>query len=126
MSNAWLKIKVWTKIGIVVLVLVYATFFVVNNSEKEATVWLLWNKWPEVKTTSLKLVVITFLLGAMVAVLTRTALRTVRQIRELKTRQKAEKIEKDIADMKAKAAMLRARPESATPESPDAEEAKLK
>ena len=85
MGNLWLKVKVWTKVIVFALVLIYVTLFVINNSEREAKLWFWFgSNGNEVQTTILKLVLVTFLLGVLVTVLVRTTFRTIRQFREIK------------------------------------------
>lgn len=110
MNNVWLKIKVWTKVVVFALVLLYVLLFVVNNS-KDVTLWFWFGGGSEVKTSILKLVLVTFFLGVLVALMTRTILATVRQLRDLQARQRAERAERELADMKAKASLLRPREE---------------
>ena len=121
MSNLWLKIKVWTKLIVLALAIIYVAFFIMKNSEKQATLWFWFGRGNDVTTSVLKLVAITFFIGVLVAVLTRTTLRTIRQIQDLRGRQSAvqkereiERGQKELSEMKAKAERLRARPEGAT------------
>jgi uncharacterized integral membrane protein len=120
MGNLWLKIKVWTKVIAFALVLIYVVLFIINNSENQATLWFWFGRGKEVTTSVLKLVAITFFIGVLVAVLTRTTLRTIRQIQDLRGRQAAERKEREAeqrgrkkSEGGRKAAVLRSRPESA-------------
>jgi uncharacterized integral membrane protein len=120
MGNLWLKIKVWTKVIAFALVLIYVTLFIINNSENQARLWFWFGRGKEVTTSVLKLVAITFFVGILVAVLTRTTLRTIRQIQDLRGRQAAAQKERELErrgkqlnDMETKAAMLRPRPDGA-------------
>jgi hypothetical protein len=117
MSNLWLKIKVWTKLIVLALALIYVAFFIMKNSEKQATLWFWFGRGNDVTTSVLKLVAITFFIGILVAVLTRTTLRTIRQIQDLRGRQAAERRERELgrrdkklSEIESKASMLRARP----------------
>src|SRR4051812_2878914 len=117
MGNLWLKIKVWTKVILFALVLIYVTLFIINNSENQAKLWIWIGRGKEVNTSVLKLVAIAFFIGILVAVLTRTTLRTIRQIQDLRGRQAAERRERELgrrdkklSEIESKASMLRARP----------------
>jgi hypothetical protein len=128
MGNLWLKIKVWTKVIAFALALIYVAFFIMKNSEKQATLWFWFGGGNDVTTSVLKLVAITFFIGVLAAVLTRTTLRTIRQIQDLRGRQAAAQKErelergtKELSEMKAKAERLRARPEGAPATEPEAE-----
>ena len=110
MGNLWLRIKVWTKIILFVLVLLYVIIFVAKNSAKPVQPWFWFNHEP--KTTLLVLVLCTFAAGVVCAVLLRTTFMTVRQIRELQDRGRTARLDRELADMRAKAAMLRNRPDT--------------
>jgi uncharacterized integral membrane protein len=106
MNNLWLKIKVTTKITIFAILCLAVLIFVFQNVNKPAKLWL----WNEIDTTLLKVLFGTALISAILTFLVGTAFRTIRQIRELKSRSRAEKLEREVADMKAKAAMLKTKP----------------
>jgi hypothetical protein len=54
-----------------------------------------------------------FLAGVVFTIVANTTLKTVRQIRDLRSRGRHEKMERDLEDMKTKAAMLQTRPSQA-------------
>lgn len=118
MVNLWLKIRIWTKVVLGVLALVYVVVFSVKNSEtKPVTFWYM--AWmPPVTTSVLKLVLAAFFCGVMVAVLGRTAIRTVSQVRELRARKAVEQREREMDELKAKAGMIRTRPEAVAVDPP--------
>ncbi len=103
-NNMWLKIKIWTKGIVFGAMLVYALLFIFNNVNKGAKLWFWFGREPE--TPLLVLVVACFGLGVVLTLLVRTILGTIRQIRELRARTRAERLEQEVADMKSKAAML--------------------
>ena len=111
MGNLWLKIKVWTKVLLLAAVIVYAALFVVRNSERTATFWY-WFDRPEdaSQTTVLRLVLFAFLTGVVGTLLVRTTFVTLRQMREMRQRSRTERMQRELEDMKAKAAMLRTKP----------------
>jgi hypothetical protein len=106
MANVWLKIKVGTKIAIFAILSIATLVFVVQNINRPVKVWL----WNEYDTTVLKLLFFTVLVSVIFTVLIATAFRTVRQIKELRSRSRAERLEEEIRDMKEKASMLQTRP----------------
>jgi uncharacterized integral membrane protein len=108
MSDLWLKIWVWIKGILIALVALYVLLFVVNNSH-DVTFWWFPFK-PEIKSSTLVLIGIAFLAGVVSTILVRTTLRTVRQVQEIKTRNRSLRLERDMAEMKSKAAMLKSRP----------------
>ena len=103
MSNFWLKTKIWTKLILVLLVVVYVAFFAAKNAGLKGDVWIFFTQSGEkVETSTLQLVLIAFFSGIVVAILFRTALRTVSQIRELKTREASAQRDREIEELKAK------------------------
>jgi uncharacterized integral membrane protein len=108
MGNLWLKIKVWTKITIFSVVLIYLAIFILENADKPVTMWIWFNQ--ELSTTLLRLVPSLLVAGVVGTLLTRTVLKTVRQWRELQAKTRAAQLEKDIASIKARAAMLQTKP----------------
>lgn len=120
MSNLWLKIKIWTKVTLVTLALVYIIAFAVKNSEPQAkaTFWYFFDTpmlhTQVLETSSFKLVAAAFASGVLVTLLARTTFRTITQVRELKARQAAEAKEREYAELKAKAGTLREKPEADT------------
>lgn len=114
MNNLWLRIWVGIKVTLFAVLFLYVIVFVAKNSEKQVTPWF-WYK-TEPQTSVLLLVLYAFLAGILATILVRTTFVTVRQIRDLRERQRAERLEKQMRDMQTKAAMLRTKP--AVPESP--------
>ena len=108
----WLKIKVWTKVVLFAVLLLYLVIFIYMNSDKSASFWY----WPkrEPQWPVLFLVLGAFLTGVAVTILLRTTFKTLRQIRELQARSRAERLQREVGEMKTKAAMLRTRPPEPT------------
>jgi uncharacterized integral membrane protein len=107
MGSLWLKIKIWTKITAAALIALYLLIFVIKNNDQKATFWYWYNG--KYQGSLLALVLFAFLIGGLVTLLATTTLRTVRQVRELRARSRASKLQAEVADMKAKAAMLQTR-----------------
>lgn len=107
MGNLWLKIKVWTKGITAGLVTIYAFLFMYNNSDT-ANVWWWFNR--RFQSSTLVLIVIAFLAGVLATILVRTMFTTIRQIRSLSDRSRSQRIERELADMKEKAARLQTKP----------------
>jgi uncharacterized integral membrane protein len=104
MQNLWLKIKIWTKVVIAAVIGLYVLIFVLKNGDEKATFWF----WPyhKYEGSLLLLVAFTFLIGGLVAILATTTFRTLRQIRDLRTRNRAARAEALLRDQETKAAML--------------------
>jgi uncharacterized integral membrane protein len=109
MQNLWLKIKVWTKISLFTIVALYLIIFIYNNADQPVTIWYMFGK-DEIRTTALKVIPLTFLAGIIGTLIFRMAFRSVRQIRELRSRNAAAKMSQDVEDLKTKAAMLQTKP----------------
>jgi uncharacterized integral membrane protein len=108
MGNIWLKIKVWTKLLLFAVVAVYILVFVAKNSETKVDIWVFPNRRPT--QSVLVLVLVVFLCGVLVTLLVRTTLTTMRQIRDLRERGRAQRLEKQVSDMQTKAAKLQIKP----------------
>jgi uncharacterized integral membrane protein len=104
MNSMWLKIKIWTKVAIFAVVAVYLFIFYLKNNNRDVEFWYWYNRAPQ--TPVLLLVTMSFLVGVLVAILVRMMFRTIRQIREMRSKARTERLEREVADMKAKAAML--------------------
>jgi hypothetical protein len=109
MANLWLNIKIWTKITIFSLVVIYLALFLFKNADQPVTIWFIFGKDP-IRTTALTVMPLAFLAGVIGTLLVRMAFRAVRQIRELQARNAAAKMSKDVEDLKTKAAMLQTKP----------------
>jgi Trk-type K+ transport system membrane component len=108
MENLWLKIKIWTKILLFSIVVIYLGIFIYNNSDQPLTIWVWFGK--EFRTSALEMIPAMLLAGVFGTVVVRMAFRAVKQIRELKQRNASARMQKDMADIKAKAAMLHTTP----------------
>jgi uncharacterized integral membrane protein len=108
MSSAWLKFKVWTKLAIFFVVLLYLLVFVAKNSGQPVRFWYWYNRqWD---TSLLYFTFFTFIAGVVVAVLMRTIFKTIGQFREMQRRSEQERKDRELRELQAKAAMLQQRP----------------
>jgi uncharacterized integral membrane protein len=103
----WLKIKVWTKVVLFSIVFLYALIFIWMNGDRTAKFWY----WPrhEPEWPVLFLTLGAFFTGVIVTILLRTTFKTIRQVRELQSRSRADRLHREVEAMKTKAAMLRTR-----------------
>jgi hypothetical protein len=108
MNDFWLSLKAWTQRLILAALVVYAALYIYNNSGEPVHFWI-WFKH-EPSTSVFFLTSGAFLAGVVFTILASTALKTIKQIRELRSRGRQEKIERDLNEMKTKAAMLQTRP----------------
>jgi uncharacterized integral membrane protein len=115
MNNLWLKVKVWSKLVLFVLGAAYLLLFFLNNSGQSVRLWVFFgHEYPAIPL--LLLVFVTFAVGVVIMLLIGTIRNTIRQVRELRQRGRAAKLERDMADMKAKAGRLQTRPEGPSQE----------
>jgi len=104
MANLWLKIRIWTKLIVVSAVVLYVILFTYNNAQHRVNLWYWFGHDPE--TNILLAVLCSFVAGVLGTVLARTTIKTVNQVQELKDRARNQKMDRDMADIRAKAAML--------------------
>jgi uncharacterized integral membrane protein len=102
-----LKAWIWTKIVLLALVVLYTMLFAFKNSDEDITLWLFVAREPTVNV--LVALLGAFALGALVTALLRTVISTVRQMRTARDRNRTLRLEREIADMRTKAATLRTR-----------------
>ena len=110
----WLKIKIWAKVVLLTFVTVYLLTFIFKNSDEPAKFWY-WFWKPDVETSILYFTLFTFFAGVLTTILVRMMFKTVHQVREMRNKARTERLEREVADMKAKAAMLQTK---ASPPSP--------
>jgi hypothetical protein len=108
MNEVWLSIKAWTQRLILAAVAVYAILYIYNNNDEPVKFWY-WIKHVH-QTTVFLLTSGAFAAGVVVTILVSTALKTINQIRDLRSRSRNDKLARDMEEMKAKAAMLQTRP----------------
>ncbi len=104
----WQSIKVYSKLIAITIVIIYALAFVYTNSAKAVTFWWWYNR--ELQTSVLFLTAGAFIAGVLAWVLFRALWKTLRQLRTVRARAKTEQMERDVAEMKAKASILKTRP----------------
>ncbi|MEL7239463.1 MAG: hypothetical protein AAGK78_11425, partial [Planctomycetota bacterium] len=106
-SDKILKIRIWTKVIVLSALAIYTLIFLLQNSSEQVSVWLFIGVEP---TTSLLVAMLgAFLLGALLTLLVRMVVSTVRQMRKAKERGRTQQLESEIRDMRTKAAQLQTR-----------------
>lgn len=109
LSASLLRVWIWTKIILLGLVLLYTIIFVFANSDEQINVWL----FPGTEPTVNVLIALlgAFILGSLLTILVRLVLNTLRQMRTASARDRTDRLEREIAEMRTKAATLRTREE---------------
>jgi uncharacterized membrane protein YciS (DUF1049 family) len=116
MDDLWLKIKFWTKLSITGLVALYMAFFIGKNIDRTAQFWYWYNRDYTIKI--LVLAASAFIAGIIATLLVRTTFKTLRQFHTMRSRSRTERLEREMADMKAKAAMLQTKSPTTQPTPP--------
>lgn len=107
MDSLWTKIKVWTKVGLLVAIVIYLLAFIFKNLSNTGTFW--WWFGYDSTVSVLVLVLVAFIAGAVSMLLFRTAMKTFKQVREMLQKSRHARLERDVADMKQKAGRLQTR-----------------
>jgi uncharacterized integral membrane protein len=107
MGDFWFKLKVWAKTTLFAVIVVYALIFIYNNSGQEVDFW--WWFGHDTKHDKLTFGFASFLGGVILTIVVRTSLATMRQMRDLQSRTRSQRLERDMQDMKEKAARLQTR-----------------
>src|SRR5690348_5044085 len=107
MQNLWQNIKLWTKLILTAAVLLYVLLFVYNNTGTDVRLW--WWFGHEPQASVFLLTIGAFFVGVIATILIRTLWKTLRQIRNMKDRSRTGRLEREMAEMKSKAAMLQTR-----------------
>lgn len=106
-SDVLLKVRIWTKIILLALVVLYTLAFAFSNSDEDINVWLFFNREPRVNV--LVALLGAFVLGSLMTVLIRMVYSTLGQFRASRERTRTHRLEREIADMRTKATTLRTR-----------------
>jgi hypothetical protein len=110
MGNTWLKIKVWTRFILIGALVLYLIAFVLLNRHAVIDKDLDFVFKTYERPNALLVLLLTAIFSIFGWWLIRTVFRTVRQLREVRRRSHLERIEREHADMVAKAAKLQTRP----------------
>lgn len=108
MGNLWLKIKVWTKLALFAMLTVYVLTFIAKNIGPKVDLWV-WYFTTPISMPVLLLTLVAFLIGILGTILSRTTYKTIRQLRELSEKNRAVRLDRQVTEMRTKAAMLRSR-----------------
>ena len=110
MNDFWLKLKAWTKLIAFSLIALYVLIFLFlnRNATIEPELHLVFKIY--VKPNVLVVLFMTSLLSVITWWLIRTAFTLFHEIRILQHQSRATQLERELADMKSKAAMLNTRP----------------
>lgn len=105
------------------LLFVYVLAFIFKNIEPRVSLWVWYNR--QIDLSVLLLALVSFVIGVLGTILSRTTFKTLRQVRDLREKNRAQRLEREVADMRTKAAMLRSRVPSQPDEKAPAADAEL-
>jgi hypothetical protein len=112
MAMTWTKIKLWTKVSVFGAVAIYVIAFVLLNRHAVIDKDLDFVFKTYERPNALLVLLLTAIFSIFGWWLFKTVFKTLRQMRDVKRRAHLERIEKEHADMVAKAAKLQTRPEA--------------
>jgi hypothetical protein len=107
MGNVWTKLRLWLKTTLYGVIFVYALLFIINNSGEEVHFW--WWFGHDELHGKLTFGFTCFLAGVGITLLLRTTLGTLSQLRDMQAKSRSQKLERDVQEMKEKAAKLQTR-----------------
>jgi len=114
MGNLWQRIKRWT-VGVVTVVVTLFLIILISrnwNAEVSPSLDLVFKNYPKAPFLLVTLITgVTSILGWW---LIRTLIKMIWQLRQARERRRTERLEREVADMKAKAAMLQTRSEKSS------------
>ena len=106
-SDKLLKIRIWTKVIALAVAGLYTLVFLLQNTGEQVELWLFFGVAP---TMSLLVAMLSsFLLGALLTLLVRMVIKTVRQMQKARERGRTQRLENEIRDMRTKASTLQTR-----------------
>ena len=112
MKTTWLKIKLWSKVTVFGGIALYVVGFIIanRNARIDPSLDFLFKKYDNANV--LLVLLLTGLFSVFGWWLFKTVFKTIRQMRDVKRRAHLERIEREHAEMIAKAAKLQMRPEA--------------
>jgi hypothetical protein len=116
MGGFWQKFLAGLKLTLLLVLAIHIVLFIILNISAvvDTRLSLIYKSFD--RPNFLLVMLLTSVISIFGWWLFRTSYKTVRQINESRTRARTVKLERDMADMKAKAAMLQTRPGSTSPE----------
>ena len=117
MANTWLKIKMWTRLTLISAVILYLLLFIFKNRNNDIKIDFVFKEYTDLNI--LLVALFTAIFSIFGWWLFRVSLRTLRQINDSNSRSRTLKLERDMAEIKSKAAMLQPDPAATSIPHPD-------
>jgi hypothetical protein len=113
MSDFFAKVRAWTRLVLLCAMAIFVILLLILNRNTRVDVYLVFTTCE--KASLLLVLFLTAVFSIFGWWLLWVVVRTLRQLREARDRALTQKTAKDLADMKAKAAMLQTRPPDQPP-----------
>jgi hypothetical protein len=110
MGNTWLKVKVWTRFILIGALVLYLIAFILLNRHAVIDKDLDFVFKTFERPNALLVLLLTAIFSIFGWWLIRTVFKTARQLRDVRRRAHLERVEREHADMLAKAAKLQTKP----------------
>lgn len=114
MNEFWIQTKFWLKTTLISVLVIYAGLFIYNNTGADRNVRFWWWVGREPETSVFFLALMSFIAGALVTLLVRTTLVTMKQYRKAK----AARLLKEREDELLKASKLKTTATTVSPSEP--------
>jgi|SRR5271154_3081066 len=85
MNDTWVKVKIWIKLCVIALVILFIGLFILENNSTRVDVWI----FKVYRPTVLELLIAVFLFGVIVTLLAKPTYHTIRQIGQLRAKKVA-------------------------------------
>ena len=108
MGNLWMKFKIWSKIILLAVIVIYLGIFAFQNASENVQIWVWFG--PKTQTNVLVLILVTMIFGIVGTLLFRTIRTTVRQLSSANNAKRITQLEQEISSRKSKASMLQTKP----------------
>jgi len=106
MKGFFLRTWLWIKATLLAAVLLYLALFVFNNNRR-VEVWIWFG--PKTDVSLLGLISTLLATGVVLTLLIKTVFTTIRQLQESRAKARTARLEREVAEMRAKAEMLQKR-----------------
>ena len=106
MKGFFLRTWLWIKATLLAAVLLYLALFVFNNNRR-VEVWIWFG--PKTDVSLLGLISTLLATGVVLTLLIKTVFTTIRQLQQARAKARTARLEREVAEMRAKADMLQKR-----------------
>jgi uncharacterized membrane protein YciS (DUF1049 family) len=112
MKGFFLRTWLWIKATLLAAVLLYLLLFIFNNNRR-VEVWIWFG--PKTEVSLLGLISTLLATGVVLTLLIKTVFTTIRQLQQARAKARTNRLEREVAEMRAKAEMLQKRERDSSP-----------